>query len=441
MTELLTRATAVGNTSPDLARINEIARNELKAEDIYTFTANVSRNVPDSFFTVMMPPTLLNYQRDYGTERGRPLLNSHEQKGLPLGRSYASTLTATADRNVFGDTVQQLSVSYFLRRGIRFPNGQSSDDYISLVDSGIATEMSVGGDFTIGLCNLCGKNQVARKLECRHMPGWEYDGKTCIQQIMDGTASETSIVWAGSCPESYIHRARQLRRAGDLSAPAVRELEHLYGTTIMPHVPGAKRSKTVANNNPTADLTRRVFARAGKTISSENQTKIQAAIDALDEAENQIDAAENILLSLIGAASEAPEAEMTRAKVASDASSKQLAEVQVGLAQILRALGEENTPVAIERLKMQAADGRIYRATVQRDAGEAYTVASGQPASDLEEVLTTASIATLQRMQASWQQQAQAVFPTAGERQTVSDSQPSYAGKLPPTEAYISKRK
>jgi len=161
----------------------------------------------------------------------------------------------------------------------------------------------------------------------------------------------------------------------------------------------------------------------------------------LDEAENQIDAAENILLSLIGAASEAPEAEMTRAKVASAASSKQLVTLQAELATIHRTLGEDATTTTIERLKMQAADGRIYRATVQRDAGEAYTVASGQPASDLEEVLTTASIATLQRMQASWQQQAQAVFPTAGERQTVSDSQPSYAGKLPPTEAYISKRK
>lgn len=456
-----TRAAVVGLADGDyMTRINQLATVDLQPTDVATFRGIVSRREVDTFGTVMEPPTLSNYAADY--KRGLSLLDSHNHKALPIGRSFDATLRdVPQERNILGDPMQEVAVNYYIQRGVALPTNQRTDDFIKLIEGGTIRDLSIGFDYSVGNCSICGKNQLDYKANCRHAVLAEYDGKTCYQRVMNGHAMESSLVWSASCPKSYIERAQALQRSGDLSAPQIRQLEDRYHELINPRYGATNRSTNMANSdateptetttettttiNPVKALVQSTFTRAGAEISAANKTKIQAAISKLDDVETALDEAENILLALIGAAQESEAAEMGRFKQEVETRAVELTTAQAQLAEaraIVTALGDDANPDAVTRLKAQASDGRAYRAAKINAARTAYTQATSQDSEAMSSLFEQATIEQLEQLTSTWQGQSRATFSDVdgrvGNRQldTPHEGVVKTVPNLVPAEAY-----
>ena len=175
----------------ELAAINRYTRRALTAEEVYTF-----------------PVTLCNDQPDRDCERfsvdcleglaplfeGRTILFDHSwsAKGQ-TARIYAT------------EVVEEGGVTKLTAK-IYMPRLPETEHLVSLIDSGILKEISVGCAVGKTTCSICGENYCS----CDHRRGMTYDGEVCYVILSEPTdAYEASFVAVPAQPEAGVQKAAE----------------------------------------------------------------------------------------------------------------------------------------------------------------------------------------------------------------------------------------
>lgn len=338
----------------------------------FFWSAEISNNNLDAYFTRMLPSTLTNFAAD--ANAGISFVNSHRHNELPMGQSLSGTLEQMGEG-------QRVVADFFTMPGLNL-NGITTDDFIAGVRSGIIKDVSVGFFGGKHFCSICQMNYMS--WDCPHIAGAEYDiqggGKVICTVGIDGAhLAEVSAVYDGATPDATILKVQRMVEAGELKPEAVRALEARYRTKF-----DMKRSFAGAS----------IPERKAKLELEQiiNQVREVLAIDANADVAGAV-------LSVTG--------ERDRL----------LSEVGTATAEliILRAKVTELTP--------QAADGVAYRTDLVAEALAEGVRAMGDKFNKetYETVLLNAPLAVIKQMKTDWAAVGDKRF--AGGRQSVDDSQ------------------
>jgi hypothetical protein len=198
----------------------------------FVFSAEISSDRLDAYFTHMAESTLKNFAAD--ASAGVSFLDSHNHFKLGFGQSL---------RGMYEEN--RVLADFYTVPGVRFGGGhsyESTDDFIRAVESALVRDVSVGfygGDV---ICDICG-NSLLDWQSCPHWPGVEYavgdKGEQTVvatATIEDARLAEVSAVYEGATPGAMIQRATEMADAGELTPEMTRRLEVKYRIKL----PGAK---------------------------------------------------------------------------------------------------------------------------------------------------------------------------------------------------------
>lgn len=173
-------------TDDELAKINELSLEPLKAEDVYVFRLVMCDNEVDrqhERFSVKA----LNDMADLFI--GKPLIKDHERKAdNQIGRIYKTEVVAAADTlTEQGEPYTALVAHCYVI------DTESNKDLITEIKGGIKKEVSINARVSKAVCNICGTDNA--KEYCDHWWGRTYDGVKCYFTL-DGAvdAFEVSFV-------------------------------------------------------------------------------------------------------------------------------------------------------------------------------------------------------------------------------------------------------
>lgn len=194
----------------------------------FTWSAEISSNRLDAYFTRMAESTLRNFAQDAAA--GVTFLDSHNARNLGYGQSIGAMFEIEND-------ISRVVSDFYTVPGLNFGSAltyQSTDDFIRALKSRLIRDVSVGfygGDM---VCDICGGSFYDWRV-CTHWPGVEYaigeqGDKTIVAtfQITDAHLAEVSAVYDGATPGAMILRATEMSQAGVLSPSDSRRLEMQY---------------------------------------------------------------------------------------------------------------------------------------------------------------------------------------------------------------------
>lgn len=211
---------------------------EVPEDEVFTWSALISNQRLDSWYTKMATSSLQNYAADAAT--GVAFMNSHRHQELPMGYSidgrYEEAGTpAEAYPRVFADfyTVKGMNV-----------NGIPTDQFIKAVQYGMVRDVSIGfkeGDGFQYTCSVCGEDFYS--WDCYHIPGQTYEvienpeadpgaqrtkEVLCFAWVDNARLSEVSAVYDGATPDAAVVKATRELRGGRLKPDVQRMLESKY---------------------------------------------------------------------------------------------------------------------------------------------------------------------------------------------------------------------
>jgi hypothetical protein len=191
------------------------------------FSAVVSTNALDSYYTQMHKSSLTNFAADLNT--GVSLQDSHSTFRLAsnLGYSLRGRYVGAG-----GNGVQRAIGDFY-----SVPSDPETIAFVNKMRAGTVRDVSVGfylGDNGRYVCDLCGNDVMSRS--CSHYPGMLYpssekEGATMVRAtatIHDARLSEVSAVYDGATPGAGILKARRAAAEGTLLPDTARLLEIQY---------------------------------------------------------------------------------------------------------------------------------------------------------------------------------------------------------------------
>ena len=196
----------------DLALINQLARKELKAEEVYTFSVRLCDDQVDRDFERFSPQTL---EELAGLFVGKSGLFDHSWSARgQAARLYRTEVVREPER------LTQAGDGYCWLKGwaymVRTPDNQG---LIAEIEGGIKKEVSVGCAVKRAVCSIC---STERGQDCGHKPGEVYDGARCFFQLEEAVdAYEFSFVAVPAQPGAGV--VKGLCPAGE-PAQTLREL-------------------------------------------------------------------------------------------------------------------------------------------------------------------------------------------------------------------------
>lgn len=348
-------------------------------EGAVVWTAEISSDRLDAYFTHMAESTLRNFATDAGA--GVTFLDSHNARNLGYGQSLAGVFQVDGG-------VSRTLADFYTVPGIEFGQAltyKSTDDFIKALQSRLIRDVSVGfygGDV---ICDICG-NSLYDWRNCTHWPGMEYavgdkgnETVVATAEVVDARLAEVSAVYDGATPGAMVLRAQAMNEAGLLEPETARRLETKYRIKLPAQVRTFAVSKPAAmspeRSKPVDELEQI------RAILTENNQEIANIVDAVRE------------------------------------------------------LMTENA-----RLAPLADEGRQYRADLVEAAITEGVRAMGEafPTETYRELLKSASLEQVKLLRDRWQTQAATLFP--GGRQTVNDEQQKQKQAAPrvPAAAYKS---
>ena len=183
-------------TGEDLALINALARKELKAEEVYTFSVRLCDNEVDRDFERFAPQTLEGLS---GLFVGKSGIFDHQWSARgQAARIYKTEVVREPEKLTrAGDGYCWLKgYAYMLRT-------DSAKDLIAEIEGGIKKEVSVGCAVERSVCSICGAD--LREGQCGHKKGEVYDGKLCYASLEGaGDAYEFSFVAVPAQPAAGV---------------------------------------------------------------------------------------------------------------------------------------------------------------------------------------------------------------------------------------------
>lgn len=366
------------------------------------FTAEISNNRLDAYFTKMASSSLRNYAADAAA--GVSFQNSHRQDELGFGRSLTGIYEEVGDQ-------ARVLADFYTVPGLRL-NGVSTDDFILGMRCGLVKDVSIGFYGGTYRCSICGQNIFS--WDCPHIPGVKYPRRDELGNVIgeelafawieNARLAEASSVYDGATPGAAILKAQQEAEGGRLRPEVASLLEARYRIKL----PGAGRHWSGVNANRDA--------RGEGNMPEGNEEERQVDVKAL--ADTSIGLSIGAMLGLTEGSDVVEAVRKLRDQVAQ----LQAAQVDAGekLAERERALqaeidglrtqhaAAEQRAVEAEHqvadLQPLAADGRQYRADLLTDAiaegvrayGEGFAVELYRG------VLDTAPLATVKRMRDDW---------------------------------------
>ncbi len=188
----------------DLALINELARRELKAEEVYTFQLRLCDNEIDREWERFPRKTL---EELAGMFVGRSGIFDHSWSATgQTARIYRTEVVEEEQVTRAGDRACFLKAwAYMLRT-------EGGRELIEEIEGGIKKEVSVGCAVEKAVCSVCGQEMG----QCRHVKGRTYNGKLCWAEL---TGAKDAYEW------SFVAVPAQ-RRAGVMKglSPTLRAL-------------------------------------------------------------------------------------------------------------------------------------------------------------------------------------------------------------------------
>lgn len=245
---------AVGNlqkpkTEDELFQLyldNHAQNDDVKREELFFWTAEISNASMDSYFTRMAKSSLANYAVDARENRGVMFQDSHSRNELGVGRSLWGELveTGTPPAKVKADEYfPVVYADFFAVRGLQLGK-MSTNDFILGVQRGVIADVSIGfkeGEGFQYVCSICGLDMW--DWDCRHVPG---EVVTTIENpdddpsqhrtreeiafawIENARLSEVSAVYDGATTNAMIVKATREHRAGRLQKDVRQFLESRY---------------------------------------------------------------------------------------------------------------------------------------------------------------------------------------------------------------------
>ena len=194
-------------TAEELVRINEFAKCELSAGEVYTFAVKLCDNEIDRDCERFTRQTLGQLAELFVGKCG---IFDHEWSAKEqTARIYRTELVETKERTKAGDTYCYLKgYAYMLRT-------EKNEELIAEIEGGIKKEVSVGCSVRESACSICGKEIGL----CGHEKGKVYDGKLCYAELKDASdAYEWSFVAVPAQPKAGVMKRYGQEEAGSLKA-------------------------------------------------------------------------------------------------------------------------------------------------------------------------------------------------------------------------------
>jgi chaperonin cofactor prefoldin len=253
----------LGQPSDAVARmLHDVYGEPMDPTRLFLVPAELSNNLPDSYYTYMLPETLERYVVQ--AKQGRALMLAHDYMDLPVGQSFDGTTEKLQEaestrllRDWFlshrrsagldmgrwaGGVLQNFYCVWYITRGGAGAN-KPNDAVIDSIETRTYRDVSIG--FTPGRmrCDLCGENIMS--WDCPHLPGAEYDANNgtdqtviCLAGVENGDMNEGSFVVKGATPDAAVIpvKARMIAATQRLSqdeARVVSELEMRVGVRLL----------------------------------------------------------------------------------------------------------------------------------------------------------------------------------------------------------------
>lgn len=345
----------------------------------FFFSAEISNNRMDSYFTKMATSSLQNYAND--AKAGISLLDSHNSRRLGVGKSLGARYEVDGD-------VERVIADFYTVRDIKFNDAtyESTNDFINAIRAGIAQDVSIGFYGGEEICSICKVDMWDWEKGCRHYPGDEVEIKdldtgvvtgkeTVYASVVNARLAEVSLVYDGSTPGAMILKAERAIAEGMMTVEKLQSLETRHRFKLPDaRIVGKSKQEEVPMNEPNkTEPTEQERSNSGSSLSD---------VQIRDITE---------LVSRSGA-------------------SKDLT-----LTEQVRWLVDERT-----RLIPLADDGKAYRDDLITEAlAEGVRAVDGFTEETYKAMLTAAPIATIKRMRDDWKGIGDKRFP--GGRKTVDE--------------------
>lgn len=168
----------------ELELINKYTRRPFSEEEVYAFSVILCDNEIDRDFERFSESSLVKMKDLFVGVTG---ITDHDPKaGNQTARIFSCTLESPQGQ-LTSDNRQYVR----LKARAYMPRGRCSDDFITMIDSGMKKEVSVGCSVRKKVCSVCGENSQ----QCGHVKGRYYDGVLCFATLEEPTdAYEWSFV-------------------------------------------------------------------------------------------------------------------------------------------------------------------------------------------------------------------------------------------------------
>lgn len=170
----------------ELEKINLYSRKKLTAEEVYTFSINLCDNDIDRDGECFSDKALETLAELFV---GKTAVLDHMAKSSnQVARTYDALVVEVQGKTNFSGEPYKV-----LRAKAYMPKTEKNKAFIEEIEAGIKKEVSIACSAKKRTCSICGKQ--AGSLDCRHVPGREYEGKICCAVLDDiSDAYEWSFV-------------------------------------------------------------------------------------------------------------------------------------------------------------------------------------------------------------------------------------------------------
>jgi len=169
-------------SAEELGQINALARRELKAEEVYTFTVRLCDNEIDRDGERFGRKTLEGLA---GMFVGKSGLFDHQWSA----RGQTARIFKTEVVREEGRLTRAGDESCYLKGWAYMLRTAANEELIAEIEGGIKREVSVGCAVEKAVCSICGRELGS----CEHVKGRVYDGKLCWGEL---TGARDAYEWS-----------------------------------------------------------------------------------------------------------------------------------------------------------------------------------------------------------------------------------------------------
>ena len=205
----------------ELAQINQFAKNDLTAEQVYTFSVRLCDNEVDRDFERFDTNALERLGELFLGKSG--IFDHHWSADGQTARIYRTEVVRENARvTAAGDAYCWLKAWAYLLRT------EKNADLIAEIEGGIKKEVSVGCSMGRNICSVCGAEEGC----CQHRKGQMYGDKLCFVELREPVdAYEWSFVAVPAQREAGVLKKRFGQMDGELAM--LRKQAELGGKYLM----------------------------------------------------------------------------------------------------------------------------------------------------------------------------------------------------------------